>query len=168
MRDSLQLLYDITVAATVSVEADSVEDACRLAIEEADNTEAWKTTDHASDPYVFEILESERSDPAAEDCTPVQVPDIYTRDGPPPTITFIGDQPPGATAVEHGTVRIRFHHPSFALSSELSDTPPPPGNKPLVTVTRRHDGTPEISVIGGTAHVRVCGWDLPDEQARSV
>ena len=39
-RYSLQLLYDITVAATVSVEADSVEDACRLAIEEADNTEA--------------------------------------------------------------------------------------------------------------------------------
>ena len=123
---SLDLLYDITVAATISIEAESVEEACRLAIEQADAIDAWKTTDHASDPYVFAILRTDRPDPSAGRCTPVPVPDTYARDAPPPTVTFIGNQPPDAIVIEDGTARIRVLHPSFALASELSDPRPLP------------------------------------------
>ena len=52
----VDLLYDLAYAANVTVEAKSVEEACRLAIGKADDTEAWKSTDHASDAYVHEIL----------------------------------------------------------------------------------------------------------------
>ena len=45
------------------------------------------------------------------------------------------------------------------MTTELSDPPPPPGNKPVVTVTRQDNGTPGIEVRGGRAIVRVEGWN---------
>lgn len=161
----IDLLYDVSFAANVTVEADSVEDACRLAIEKADEMEVWKSTDHASDAYVDEILATDRPAPPYGDATPVPVPDAYTRDGPPPTITLHGEPPPGALEVSGGAVRLRIVHPGFAATNELTDPPPPPGAKPLVTVSRRPDGTPDVSVPGGAAHVRIVGWNDPDPPA---
>lgn len=51
----IDLIYDLAYGANVTVEADNVEEVCRRAIEKADDTEAWKSTDHASDAYVHEI-----------------------------------------------------------------------------------------------------------------
>ena len=161
-RYDIDLLYDATWGANVAVEADSVEDACRLAIEKADDTEAWKSTDHASDAYVSGILATDSPEPPYGHATPVPVPEAYTRDGPPPTVTLFGEPPPGPVEVSDGTVRLRFLHPRFAVTSELSDPAPPPGAKPVVTVARRPDGTPDVSVAGGRAHVRIVGWNDPD------
>lgn len=161
-RYDIDLLYDVAYGASVTVEADSAEEACRLAIAKADATEAWKSTDHASDAYVHEILATDRPEPPYGDATPVPVPDAYTRDGPPPTITLYGELPPGSLEVTDGRVRLRFLHPRFAVTSELTDPAPPPGAKPVVTVARRHDGTPGVTVSGGGAHVRIVGWNGTD------
>lgn len=164
-RYDIDLLYDLSYAANVTVEADSVEEACRLAIGKADDMEAWKSTDHASDAYVHEILATDRPEPPYGDATPVPVPDAYTRDGPPPTVTLYGEPPPGSLEVSDGTIRLRFVHPRFAVTSELTDPPPPPGARPLVTVARRPDGTPDVSVSGGGAHVRIVGWNDADPRS---
>ena len=161
-RYAIDLLYDVAYAATVTVEAHSVEEACRLAIEKADDAAAWESTDHASDAYVHEILATDRPEPPYGDASPVPVPDAYTRDGPPPTITLFGEPPPGSVEVSDGTVRLRFQNPRFAVTSELTDPAPPPGARPVVTVARRPDGTPDVSVSGGAAHVRIVGWNDPD------
>ena len=158
-RYTVCVAYDVSYAATVTVEADTPEDACRLAIDKADELEVWKGTDHVSDAYVVEIDGTFDPGTDARETVPLPVPDAYTREGPPPTITLRGDQPPGSLEVAGGTVRIRFDRPGFAVTAETRDPPPPPGNKPLVTVSRRPDGTPAVSVSGGRAHVRVTGWD---------
>ena len=36
-----------------------------------------------------------------------------------------------------------------------TDPPAPPGNKPLVTVARRADGAPDVTVSGGRARVLI-------------
>ena len=60
--------------------------------------------------------------------------------------------------VTGGTVRIRFVDDAATVTTEVSDPPPPPGNKPVVTVSPRPDGAPEVTVTGGKAIVRVKGW----------
>ncbi len=57
-----------------------------------------------------------------------------------------------------GTVRFRFVNAAATVITELSDPPPAPQNKPVVTVKRRPDGAPDIMVQGGKAIVRVEGW----------
>ena len=171
-RYTVDVLYDVSYAASVAVEAANPEEACRRAIDKADDMEAWKSTDHASDPYILDIREQGGTDPANAPTRPVAIPETYTRDGPPPIVTVDLTRPQGTMEVAGGTFRMRFLHPGFAVATEISDPPPPPGNKPLVTVVRRPDGTPEISVTGGTAHVRVTGWDsfdppLPIDAARA-
>lgn len=167
-RYDIDLLYDVAYAASITVEADSVEEACRLAIAKADDTEAWKSTDHASDAYVYEIFARDRPEPPCGDAMPVPVPDAYTRDGPPPTLTLHGEPPSGSLEVSDGTVRLRFVHPRFAVTSELTDPAPSPGAKPVVTVARRHDGSPDVSVTGGAAHVLIVGWADPDPPSANI
>ncbi len=159
----IDLLYDLCFGATVCVEAPDVDDACNRAIEEAGELEAWKSRDHASDPYIREILQVDGPAPPYSACTPLPIPDAYTRDGPPPTVTVSADSPPGSIEISGGTVRLRLVHASFAVTRELTD-PPAPHNKPVVTVTRRPDGKPDITVSNGDALVRVTGWDPPDPQ----
>ena len=158
-RYTLDLVYDVAFGARVTFDADTPEDACARAIDRADELEAWKSTDHVSDSYVTDILEHPADDQPPGEPSPIAVPDAYTRDGPPPTVTIDPDGPPAHLEVSDGTVRLRFRHPAFTLSSEISDPPPPPGNKPLVTIRRRADGAPDVTVTGGTAHVRVSGWN---------
>lgn len=158
---TLQLGYALHYGATVSVEAGTVEEACRLAIEEADETEAWRSTDHVSDSCVLAIVEGRDGKPWEHPVSPIPVPDEYSEHGPPPVLTLFADTPPGAMRLEGGALRIRFETPDRAVETELTDPPPPPGNKPTVTVSRRADGTPDISVRGGRARIVVTGWDTP-------
>ena len=41
------------------------------------------------------------------------------------------------------------------VTTEAADPPTPPGNKPLVTVRRRTDGAPDVTVSGGRARVLI-------------
>ena len=97
-----------------------------------------------------------------DNATPVPVPDAYTRDVPPPIVTIYGELPPRSVEVSDGTLQLRFVHPRFAVTSELTDPAPPGRARPVVTVARGHDGTPDVSVSGGGAHVRIVGWNDPD------
>lgn len=159
-RYALQLGFAVYFGANVAVEADTVEEACRLAIDKADETEAWRSTDHSSDSYVIAIQEDE-APPCPHPVSPIPVPDEYSEHGPPPVVVLTGTPPHGAIAVEGGVVRIRFENPGFAVTTEMSDPQPPTGSKPMITVSRRPDGTPDVAVRGGKARVRVVGWDRP-------
>ena len=53
---------------------------------------------------------------------------------------------------------IRFVDNAATVTTELSDPPPPPGNKPLVTFSRRTDRAPDGEIRGGEDLVRVEGW----------
>ncbi len=87
------------------------------------------------------------------------VPARFTEQGKPPIVTLTGPRPPGGVDVTGGAVRIRFVDPAATVTTEVSDPPPPPGSKPVVTVRPRPDGAPEIEVTGGKAIVRVRGWE---------
>ena len=158
-RYTVQPAYPTFLSATVSVEADSLDEACEAAIRQADESERWKTIDHVGDPFVWAISEGEDIDPWNGPASALPVPDRFAQHGAPPVVTLTGARPPGGVEVSGGTVRIRFVDDDATVTTEVSDPPPPPGNKPIVTVTRRADGAPEIFVRGGKAIVRIQGWN---------
>ena len=87
------------------------------------------------------------------------MPARFTERGEPPVVTLTGPRPPGGVEVTGGTVRIRFVDPAATVTTEVSDPPLPPGNKPVVTVRPRPDGAPDIEIAGGKALVRLQGWE---------
>ena len=166
MRYTLQLGYKALFEATVSVEAGSVEEACRAGIELAGGIDAWKSAERVSDAFVAAIVESgdETGDGTAggsRQC-PVPVPDEYSESGPPPVLTIQGAPPSGAMEISGGTVCVRIVADNATVASEISDPPPDPLNKPLVIVRPRTDGAPDIEVRGGKARIRIEGW--PDQR----
>ena len=54
-------------------------------------------------------------------------------------VTLTGLRPPGGIEVAGGTVRIRFVEHAGTVTTEVTDPPAPPGNKPLVTIGRGAD-----------------------------
>ena len=68
-------------------------------------------------------------------------------------VTLTGLRPPGSIEVAGGAVRIRFIEHAGTVTTEATDPPAPPGNKPLVTIGRRADGAPDVTVSGGRARV---------------
>ena len=99
--------------------------------------------------------------------TALPVPDRFTGEpanatgsseranGEPPVVTPAGFRPPGGIEVTGGTVRIRFIEDAGTVTTEVTDPPAPPGNKPLVTFGRRADGAPDVAVSGGRARVLI-------------
>ena len=164
-RYTVQAGCAVYVYATVSVEADSIEDACRAAFREADATERWKASDHVGDPFVAAIGEGADACPRSGPVSALPVPDQFSERGAPPLITLTGPAPSGGIDVLRGTVRIRFAEVAGTVTAELSDPPPPPGNKPVVTVKRGNNGAPDIEIRGGKAIVRLEGWEGHDGAA---
>ena len=115
------------------------------------------------EPFVWAICEGADSDPWNGPVSALPIPDKFAERGAPPVVTLTGPRPPGRIDVTGGTVRFRFVEDAGTVTTEISDPPPPPGNKPLVTVRRRADGAPDTEVRGGKAIIRVEGWDAPDE-----
>ena len=165
---TVQLAYPAYFTATVSVDAHSLDDACRQAIARADNDDAWTSSDHVGDIHVSAICEGAGARPWATDATRLPVPDEFREDGTPALVTLDPTCPHGTLEVTRGTVRVRFVNAAATVTTELSDPPPAPQNKPVVTVKRRPDAAPDIMVQGGKAIVRVEDWQqnpAPDKPA---
>ncbi len=148
-------------ANTVSVEAETLEEALEKAIEAANQDPNWKSLDHCGGTFVDACCTGPDADPWDRKST-LPVPARFTEKGEPPVVTLTGPRPPGGVEVTGGTVRIRFVDRAATVTTEVSDPPPPPGNKPVVIVRRRPDGAPDIEIAGGKALVRVEGWEGVD------
>ena len=147
--------YAARFADSFTVEAETLEEALEKAVETA---HADRRPDfRCRRIFVDDVWEGVDSrDPDAE----WPVPDRFTERGEPPLITLTdpGRAGGGAVEVSRGRVLLRFETPGATLTSELSDPPRPPRNKPLVTIRRRPDGAPDVTVTGGRARVRFLGY----------
>ena len=155
---TVQCGYAGFFANTVSVQADTPEEALEKAIEAANDDPNWKSLDHCGPTHVDAYCMGRDEDPWDDDKS-LPVPARFTERGEPPVVTLTGPRPPGGLEVTGGTVRIRFDDDAATVTTEVSDPPPPPGSKPVVIVRRRPDGAPDIEVRGGNALVRVEGWE---------
>ena len=155
---TVQASYPAYYANTVSVEAETLEEALEKAIEAANDDPNWKSLDHCGPTHVDACCMGRDEDPWDGDKS-LPVPARFTEHGAPPVVTLTGPRPPGGVEVTGGTVRIRFVDEAATVTTEISDPPPPPGSKPVVIVRRRADGSPDIEVRGGKALVRVQGWE---------
>ena len=147
--------YAARFADTFTVEAETIEEALEKAVE---NAHADRRPDfRCRRVFVDDVREGDDPrDPDAE----WPVPDRFTERGEPPLITLTdpGRAGGGAVEVSRGRVLLRFQTPGATLTNELSDPPRPPRNKPLVTIRRRADGAPDVTVTGGRARIRVLGY----------
>ena len=158
---TVQCGYAGFFANTVSVEAETPEEALEKAIETANQDPNWKSVDHCGPTHVDAYCVGRDEDPWDRDKS-LPVPARFTERGEPPLVTLTGPRPPGGVEVTGGTVRIRFVDRAATVTTEASDPPPPPGSKPVVIVRRRPDGAPDIEIAGGKALVRVEGWEGGD------
>ena len=120
---------------------DTLDEALEKAIEQAGQT------------FVEDLAEGVDADPWGD--TAIPVPDRFSEKGEPPVVMLTGLRPPGGIEVAGGTVRIRFVEHAGTVTTEAADPPAPPDNKPLVTVRRRTDGAPDVTVSGGRARVLI-------------
>ena len=155
---SVQAGYAAYHGNTVSVEADTLEEALEKAIEVANQDPNWKSVDHCGPSFVDACCMGRGEDPWDRGKS-LPVPARFTEKGEPPVVTLTGPRPPGGVEVTGGTARIRFVDDAATVTTEVSDPPPPPGNKPVVTVRPRPDRAPEVEIAGGKAIVRVQGWE---------
>ena len=82
--------YHAHYATTVHVEAPDLETACVLAVEAANSTELWTTTDHCGDTFVDAIAEGDHAHPWGPGALPV--PAGFTERGEPPAITITAEE----------------------------------------------------------------------------
>ena len=152
---TVQCSYVAHHANTVTVEADTLEEALEKAIEAANqNPDGWRSTDHVTDSFVDAVCQGADRDPWGEGALPV--PDRFTERGEPPVVTLTDPgRPGGGVEVSGGRVFLRFRSDAGTVTSELCDPPHPPGNKPLVTVSVGPDGKPLVKVEGGMAGIRI-------------
>ena len=147
--------YAARFADSFTVEAETLEEALEKAVEKAHADRGASV--RCRRVFVDDVREGDDSrDPDAE----WPVPDRFTERGEPPVITLTdpGRAGGGAVEVSRGRVLLRFETPGATITNELSDPPRPPRNKPLVTIRRRPDGAPDVTVTGGRARVRVLGF----------
>ena len=158
---TVQAAYAGYFANTVSVEAETPDEALEKAIEAANQDPNWKSVDHCGPTHVDAYCVGRDEDPWDDDKS-LPVPAKFTEQGEPPLVTLTSPRPPGGLEVKGGTVRIRFVDDAATITTEVCDPPPPPDNKPVVIVRRRPDGAPDIEVRGCKALVRVEGWQGND------
>ena len=152
---TIELGYTRHWGAIVTVEADSLDEAIPAAIRHADDNERWKDTDHASDPFCLAACQGADAHPWDGPLSALPIPDRFTARGEPPVVTLAGLRPPGSVEVSGGTVRLRFVDDAGTVTTEVTDPPPPPGNKPVVTVSLDARGKPHVRVQHGKARVRI-------------
>ena len=152
---TVQLAYAAYFGATVTVEAETLEDAIPAAIRCADDNERWKDTDHVTDPFCVAACQGAGGDPWNAE-TSIPIPDRFTERGEPP-IVMVTDpaKPGGGIEVVRGRVLLRFRDDAGTVTAEVSDPPHPPANKPHVTVSLDARGRPHAEVRHGRAIVHI-------------
>ena len=152
---TVQVGYNAHHCNTVTVGADTLEEALEKAIEAANEDAAgWGSTDHVSESFVDAVCEGADAAPWDRDAT-LPVPARFSERGEPPVVTLAGPVPPGAVRVAGGKVTVRFETDTGTIAAEMRDPPHPPANKPLVTVSVGPDGKPRVEVEDGSARVRI-------------
>ena len=96
---TVELGYTRHYGATVTVEADSLEEAIPAAIRYADDNERWKDTGHASDAYAVAACEGADVDPWDGPVSALPIPDRFTERGAPPVVTLTPLGPSGSIEV---------------------------------------------------------------------
>ena len=104
---TMQCSYPAYFANTVSVEAETLEEALEKAIEAANDDPNWKSLDHCGPTHVDACCMGRDEDPWDGDKS-LPVPARFTEQGEPPVVTLTGPRPPGGIEVTGGAVRIRF------------------------------------------------------------
>ena len=152
---TVQCGYAARFADTLTVEVETLEEALEKAVE---NAHADRRP-NVRCRRVFVDAAWEGADPLDPDAA-WPVPDRFSERCEPPIITLTdpGRAGGGAVEVSRGRVLLRFEAPGATLTSELFDPPHPPGNKPLVTIHRRADAAPDVTVTGGRARIRILGF----------
>ena len=152
---TVQCSYAGYWSLTVTVEAGTLDEALEKAIETANQSEGWRSSDHCGDTHVDAACEGADADPWNSE-TSLPVPDRFTEQGEPPIVTVTDPaRPDGSIEVTRGRVLLRFRGDAGTVVSELCDPPHPPGNKPLITVSLGPDGKPTVKVEQGKARVRL-------------
>lgn len=152
---TVQLAYAAHFGATVTVEAETLEDAIPAAIRWADDNERWKDTDHFADPFCIAACEGADGDPWNGQ-TSLPIPDRFTERGEPPVVMVTDTtKPGGGIEVVRGRVLLRFREDAGTVTAEMRDPPHPPANKPHVTVSLDALGKPHVDVRHGRAVVRI-------------
>ena len=101
---TIQSSYSSHHANTVTVEADTLEEALEKALEAAnEDPDGWCSTDHVSDTVIDAVCEGADCDPWGEGALPV--PDRFTERGDPPVVTLTDPgRPGGGVEVSGGRV----------------------------------------------------------------
>ena len=153
---TIECAYATYMAAVVTVEADTLEEAIPLAVQYADDNERWKSADHATDPHVNAACQGADGNPWDGAHSALPMPVRFTERGEPPVVTLSDPGRPGSgIEVSGGRVLTRFKTDTGTVTAEMCDPPIPPMNKPLVTVTLGPDGKPHVRVENGKARVRL-------------
>ena len=151
-RFTIACSYADYLTATVTVEAETPEQAFEAAIAKADKTEAWRRSDHSGAPFIAACAEGEDPDPWGDQALPV--PGRFTDAGEPPLVVVTGPAPAGGIRVAEGRARIRYVREAGTFTADLYGEPAPHHGQPLVSVVRRADGAPHVTVVGGPVRVR--------------
>ena len=94
---TVQAGYSTHYANTVTVEADTLEEALEKAIEAANqNPDGWRSTDHVTDSFIDAVCQGADCDPWGEGALPV--PDRFTERGEPPVVTLTDPAGPAAAS----------------------------------------------------------------------
>ena len=152
---TVQCAYSAHWANTVTVEADTLDQALLNAIDAASqDCDGWRSTDHASDTFIDAVAEGADVDPWGT--TRLPVPPEYSEFGPPPVLTILDAGTPQETLqITRGVILFRFKTPHGDITAERSDHLPSPNTRPSVTIRRRPDGAPDIEVTNGDVRVSI-------------
>ena len=156
---TVQCGYMAHFAHTVTVEADTLEEALEKALESRQQRprrlaqyRSLSVTRSFDRRSLAKVRRLRPMGPRAA----LPVPDRFTERGEPPVVTLTDPgRLGGGVEVSGGRVLLRFRADAGTVTSELCDPPHPPGNKPLVTVSVGPDGKPLVKVEGGKAGIRI-------------
>ena len=150
---TVQCTYAGYWAHIVTVEAKTLDAALAQAIETANASDAWRALDHCGATFVDAVVEGADADPWDPEAA-LPIPDRFTERGAPPVVTLAGPGRPGRIEVAGGAVRLRFVDAAGTVTTEVSDSAPA-DNTPIITVRRRADGRPDVTVTEGRARIRI-------------
>ena len=137
---------------TVTIDADSLEEALDIAITKANDDPGWRSGD-VGETFINAVANSD--DPEPSDAYSLPIPGRFTETGEPPLVTVTPTSGGSQISVTEGQIRLQFHDQELAtLTTRISD-PAPDAEAPVVTVTHRGSEPPHVDLIGGRTRILV-------------